>query len=133
MKKFLLLSLVLIGCQASLQRDPISTNPIRETINTATEIKPTTRSLLSTQLDDLDSRLKFMNESYLQLEERYEDLQDAHKTLQNQFAEAQRDAGYKDTIHFFLWGLVGLIILSIMGYVLWLVGQGKIRVPGLLG
>lgn len=133
MKKFLLLSLILIGCQTSLQRDPISTNPIRETINTATEIKPTTRSLLSTQLDDLDSRLKFMNESYLQLEERYEDLQDAHKTLQNQFAEAQRDAGYKDTLHFFLYSFIGIAVIAAFGYILWLIGQGKIRVPGLLG
>jgi hypothetical protein len=130
--KVLFLILFIANCTAS-RYDTIKTDTIRATIDTETQIPERTRVLLGSQLDDLDQRLKESDIAYEQLQKRYDNLLVDYNEVRESYAKSQRDAGFKDTVKFQTTAIGGLILAGLLGFVLFLVYKGKVRIPGVLG
>jgi gamma-glutamyl phosphate reductase len=65
----------------------------------------------------------------IQLSKAKEEIENLNKLL----VEASRDAGFKDSFVFALQSMLAIMVLILIGFVLFLIFKGKIRIPGLIG
>lgn len=126
--KCLLLVLLVFSCNSTPERVTPALKDASDTVKESSLSMPEKR-VINNAISQCQAQTKYVEE----LEEALARCNTLSKNLSEQLTEVSRDAGYKDMFHFLLYGAIGLIILGIIGYVLRLVGQGKIRIPFLLG
>ena len=106
----LFLSLFL-SCQTATPKVAPSLGTIKTIIDSSEGISEPNRKIIDSSLRDLQNQIEAQARGYDELHAKYEALLSEYNKLQENYADSQKDAGWKDLLLWAFWGAVGVFCL----------------------
>lgn len=134
---FLLCLSGILGCGSVQKMDSSSTDTIAkdaiETLEQAPGVTEATKKSISSSIEILRKEIQNRDKLIASLQEELEVMGRQYEKLQEQFAEAQRDAGKGDGLIGLGYWILGILGFLLLFFILYLILKGKFRIPGLVG